>query len=154
MATIFDRVRDFLGKPTPGKEGQEGASPVVGGKPDEPEKAVDVQAELRKRDLDLRRAQRGADEKLRIEVVKMRRELRELRREYERELAKQAEAHAATEDWTYTVVPGDTLSGIALKFYGDASRWPEIHEANKDIIENPNLIYPGQTFVIPDDDED
>lgn len=50
----------------------------------------------------------------------------------------------------YTVKPGDTLSAIAEKFYGDAKRWPEIYEANKDVIgDNPNLIKPGQELKIP-----
>lgn len=51
---------------------------------------------------------------------------------------------------TYTVEPGDTLSGIALKLLGNANRWPDIFNANKDKIENPNLIYAGQELVIPD----
>lgn len=48
---------------------------------------------------------------------------------------------------TYTVVPGDTLWGIAVLYYGDGSRYPEIASANG--VENPNLIFPGQTFIIP-----
>lgn len=48
---------------------------------------------------------------------------------------------------TYTVVPGDTLWGIAVAYYGDGTRYPEIAEANG--IGNPNLIFPGQTFIIP-----
>ena len=51
---------------------------------------------------------------------------------------------------TYTVVAGDTLSKIAKREYGDASKWHRIYEANKDTIKNPDLIYPGQTFKIPD----
>ena len=51
---------------------------------------------------------------------------------------------------TYTVVAGDTLSKIAKREYGDASKWHAIYEANKDTIKNPDLIYPGQTFKIPD----
>jgi nucleoid-associated protein YgaU len=50
---------------------------------------------------------------------------------------------------TYTVVSGDTLSHIALNFYGDASQWRKIYEANRDKISNPDLIYPGQVFLIP-----
>ncbi|MBA3498351.1 MAG: LysM peptidoglycan-binding domain-containing protein [Gemmatimonadota bacterium] len=50
---------------------------------------------------------------------------------------------------TYTVVPGDSLSKIAKRFYGDAKEWKRIYEANKDAIDNPDLIYPGQTFTIP-----
>ena len=52
----------------------------------------------------------------------------------------------------HTVVSGDTLSGIALKFYGSAARdkWMAIYEANKEIIgDNPSLIRVGQTFKIP-----
>jgi nucleoid-associated protein YgaU len=51
---------------------------------------------------------------------------------------------------TYTVVAGDTLSKIAKREYGDASKWKRIYEANQDTIKNPDLIYPGQTFKIPD----
>lgn len=48
---------------------------------------------------------------------------------------------------SYTVVPGDTLWGIAQLYYGDGTRYPDIAAANG--IENPNLIYPGQVFIIP-----
>lgn len=51
---------------------------------------------------------------------------------------------------TYTVAKGDTLSKIAKQFYGSAGQWKKIYEANKDVIKNPDLIYPGQTFRIPD----
>jgi len=47
----------------------------------------------------------------------------------------------------YTVVPGDNLWGIAERFYGDGTRYPEIAAANG--VENPSLIFPGQTFLIP-----
>jgi len=50
----------------------------------------------------------------------------------------------------YTVQSGDTLSAIALHYYGDTSRWPEIYEANKEVIgNNPDLIYPDQILCIP-----
>lgn len=51
---------------------------------------------------------------------------------------------------TYTVVKGDSLSKIAKQFYGNATEWKRIYEANKDVIKNPDLIYPGQTFKIPE----
>jgi|SRR5687768_12127108 nucleoid-associated protein YgaU len=51
---------------------------------------------------------------------------------------------------TYTVMSGDTLSKIAQREYGDASKWRRIYEANKGEIKNPDLIYPGQTFTIPE----
>ncbi|MCA9988583.1 MAG: LysM peptidoglycan-binding domain-containing protein [Anaerolineales bacterium] len=63
-----------------------------------------------------------------------------------------AEAEAAKWVGEHTVVSGDTLSGIALKFYGSAARdkWMAIYEANKEIIgANPSLIRVGQTFKIP-----
>jgi len=44
---------------------------------------------------------------------------------------------------------GDTLSGIARLFYGDATKWPIIHEANKDAIKNPDRITHGATITIP-----
>jgi nucleoid-associated protein YgaU len=49
----------------------------------------------------------------------------------------------------YTVVQGDSLSRIAKHYYGDANKWRTIYEANTDVIENPDLIYPGQSFKIP-----
>lgn len=50
---------------------------------------------------------------------------------------------------TYVVVAGDSLSRIAKRYYGDAKKWPRIHEANRHIISNPDLIHPGQRLVIP-----
>jgi nucleoid-associated protein YgaU len=49
----------------------------------------------------------------------------------------------------YTVVPGDTLSGIAQARYGNASLWPRLFEANRHEIANPNLIVPGQVLRVP-----
>ena len=50
---------------------------------------------------------------------------------------------------TYTVVAGDSLSKIAQREYGDASKWRAIHEANRETIRNPDLIHPGQVLVLP-----
>lgn len=50
---------------------------------------------------------------------------------------------------TYTVQPGDTLSGIARKVLGDAERWREIHALNRDLIPNPHLIQPGMVLKLP-----
>ena len=49
----------------------------------------------------------------------------------------------------YEIVSGDTLGGIAKKFYGNASKYTRIHEANKELIPDPNKIYPGQKIKIP-----
>lgn len=49
----------------------------------------------------------------------------------------------------YEIVSGDTLSAIAKKFYGKASDYPRIFEANKEVIKDPNKIYVGQKIRIP-----
>ncbi len=49
----------------------------------------------------------------------------------------------------YEIVSGDTLGGIAKRFYGSASKYTRIHEANKELIPDPNKIYPGQKIKIP-----
>jgi nucleoid-associated protein YgaU len=49
----------------------------------------------------------------------------------------------------YTVVKGDSLSKIAKEFYGDYMKYPLIFEANKPMLEHPDLIYPGQVLRIP-----
>jgi len=49
----------------------------------------------------------------------------------------------------YEIVSGDTLGGIAKKFYGSASKYMKIFEANSEIISDPNKIYPGQKIRIP-----
>ena len=49
----------------------------------------------------------------------------------------------------YVVVKGDTLSSIARRQYGDAHKWGRIYEANRDLIKDPDLIYPGQHLRIP-----
>lgn len=49
----------------------------------------------------------------------------------------------------YTVKSGDSLSKIAKEFYGDAMKYPQIFEANKPMLSDPDKIYPGQTLRIP-----
>ncbi|MBT3013255.1 MAG: peptidoglycan-binding protein LysM [Candidatus Thiodiazotropha sp. (ex Lucina aurantia)] len=49
----------------------------------------------------------------------------------------------------YTIESGDTLSAIAKRFLGKASDYPKIFEANREVIKDPNLIYPGQKIRIP-----
>ena len=48
------------------------------------------------------------------------------------------------------VVPGDTLSKIAKTYYGDASLYKRIYEANKDKLKDPDTIVPGQVLVVPE----
>lgn len=49
----------------------------------------------------------------------------------------------------YTVQKGDSLSKIAKQHYGNAMKYPVIFEANKPMLKNPDLIYPGQVLRIP-----
>ena len=56
-------------------------------------------------------------------------------------------AHAAGR--TYTVQPGDSLSGIAFRLYGHAGDWRWLYEANRSKISNPGFIYPGQVLSVP-----
>lgn len=52
----------------------------------------------------------------------------------------------------YTVVKGDCLWNIAKSFYNNPFLWKEIYKANKQKIKNPDLIYPGQVFILPEID--
>lgn len=56
---------------------------------------------------------------------------------------------SAPEARFYTVVSGDTLSKISKQFYGDANKYPQIFDANKPMLSDPNKIYPGQNLRIP-----
>ena len=49
----------------------------------------------------------------------------------------------------HTVVAGDTLSKIATQFYGDATKWARVFEANRNQLANPNVIFPGQVLRVP-----
>jgi nucleoid-associated protein YgaU len=49
----------------------------------------------------------------------------------------------------HEVKKGETLSKIAKKYYGDPSLYPRIFEANRDILNNPDLIKVGQKLRIP-----
>lgn len=49
----------------------------------------------------------------------------------------------------YVIESGDTLSKIAKQYYGNAMDYPKIFEANREVIKDPDLIYPGQKIRIP-----
>ena len=55
----------------------------------------------------------------------------------------------APEAQYYVIESGDTLGAIAKEFLGSASRYPEIFEANREVIQDPNKIFPGQKIRIP-----
>jgi LysM repeat protein len=60
-----------------------------------------------------------------------------------------APAAAAEIAKTYTVKPGDTLSGIAKAQLGNASAYTKIFEANRDQLSDPDKIKPGQVLKLP-----
>jgi nucleoid-associated protein YgaU len=49
----------------------------------------------------------------------------------------------------YVIQKGDSLSKIAKQYYGDPMKYPIIFEANREVIKDADLIYPGQTVRIP-----
>lgn len=61
----------------------------------------------------------------------------------------QVAAAAGSSQRTYTIQPGDTLSGISQRFYGKASEYTKIIDANKEVIPDADKIRAGQTIVIP-----
>jgi nucleoid-associated protein YgaU len=50
---------------------------------------------------------------------------------------------------TYSVRKIDTLSGIALQFYGDARRYPELYEANRHQMRGPDDLHEGMLLIVP-----
>ncbi len=53
---------------------------------------------------------------------------------------------------TYTIEKGDTLSKIAKEQLGRSSAWRDIFEANRDVIDDPDRIFPGQVIKLPPKD--
>ena len=56
----------------------------------------------------------------------------------------------APEPVFYTVQSGDSLWKIAQGHYGDGNKWQALFEANREVIKDPDLIYPGQQIRVPD----
>jgi nucleoid-associated protein YgaU len=63
--------------------------------------------------------------------------------------AASAGAGSSSQQRTYTVRSGDSLSAIAQQFYGKASEYNRIFEANRDKLSDPNKVQVGQELVIP-----
>lgn len=63
--------------------------------------------------------------------------------------AQAAAAGAASGTRTYKVQPGDSLSKIAKEFYGNATEYNKIFEANRDKLSDPNKVQVGQELIIP-----
>jgi LysM repeat protein len=60
-----------------------------------------------------------------------------------------AAAAAEPEETYYVIEKGDSLWKIAAKFLGSGNRSPEIFEANREVILDPDKIFPGQKIRIP-----
>ena len=50
----------------------------------------------------------------------------------------------------YTVRPRDTLSSIAQRFYGHTADWRRLYQANRAVVRDPDMIFPGEVLNIPD----
>ena len=61
-----------------------------------------------------------------------------------------ATAAATAAPKVHVVEKGDTLGAIAKKYYGKASAYTKIFEANRDVLDDPDKIRPGQKLRIPD----
>jgi LysM repeat protein len=60
-----------------------------------------------------------------------------------------AQPAAEPEEEYYVIQKGDSLWKIASKYYNDGNKWPKLFEANKEIILDPDKIFPGQKIRIP-----
>ncbi len=67
----------------------------------------------------------------------------------EKPVEKKPGVKTTTQIRSYTIKSGDSLSKLAKQFYGDASAWNKIYEANQGLIKDPDKIYPGQQIIIP-----
>ena len=65
-------------------------------------------------------------------------------------MAPDAPAPAGSGEKIHEVVSGDTLGAIAKTYYGNAGKYMKIFEANRDILDNPDLIKVGQKLKIPE----
>ena len=92
----------------------------------------------------MRKARERAEESEKARLEKM-------AEEEKSKLKAKAEAKPTVSGKTYVVKSGDSLSKIAKDALGDAKRWPEIYELNKELIgDNPNIIHPGQKLSLPE----
>src|SRR5215475_12379289 len=76
---------------------------------------------------------------------------KEIASDAKRKSEKLAQVSKASGSSEHVVKAGDTLSHLALQYYGNARKWPQIYEANKETMRNPNYIYIGQKVIVPAD---
>ena len=68
---------------------------------------------------------------------------------YPKHLSMEQCSSEATACYKAELVKGDTLGGIARKYYGRASAWKKIADANADLLKGKTLIRPGMKLQIP-----
>src|SRR5919204_7065753 len=63
--------------------------------------------------------------------------------------AQSLHAQDTTQVRTHTVVRGDNLWDLAQRYLGNPFLWPEIYRLNRDVVEDPHWIFPGEVLRIP-----
>jgi len=111
----------------------------------EDRKRIKKQQEERAREAAAKEAaERAERQKKAQEALKM------LEKEAKEKEAKEKKPERPVLPTTHVVEAGDTLSAIALKYYGNAALWTEIYKVNKKVIgDNPSRIFVGQKLTIP-----
>src|SRR5207253_7010898 len=90
--------------------------------------------------------------RLRNENLSLRKDLNEARGHTQIATIEQSPTPGKTKEGTkqtYVVRRGDTLASISRKFYKTSTRWKQILDANRNVIDNPKKLAAGQTLVIP-----
>ena len=105
-----------------------------------------AEAKAKEAEEKLKAAEKAAAETKAKERKQRMAEAETRRAERREELQRRAEERKPK---VYVVKSGDSLSKIAKEVLGDAGRWPEIFELNKDQIKDPNLIHVGQELKMP-----